>query len=56
MSDSAQSAFGAATSKAGNQYAKATDNAQLQAEDAFNSAVGTWSEVREWNPWKIEQY
>jgi hypothetical protein len=44
--DSAKSAFGAATSSAGNQYAKATDDAQLKAEDAFNTAVGTWSEVR----------
>jgi hypothetical protein len=43
--DSAKSAFGAATSSAGNQYAKATDDAQLKAEDAFNAAVGTWSEV-----------
>jgi hypothetical protein len=43
---SGASAFGAATSSAGNQYAKATDDAQLKAEDAFNSAVGTWSESR----------
>jgi len=42
----AKSAFGAATSSANNQYAKATDDAQLKAEDAFNSAIGTWSEVR----------
>jgi hypothetical protein len=45
-SASGASAFGAATSSAGNQYAKATDDAQLKAEDAFNSAVGTWSAVR----------
>jgi hypothetical protein len=42
----AKSAFGAATSSASNQYAKATDDAQLKGEDAFNSAIGTWSEVR----------
>ena len=46
-SASGESAFGAATSKAGNQYAQATDDAQLIAEDAFNSAVGTWSNVSE---------
>merc|ERR1711964_403196 len=36
---SAASAFGAATTRAGNEYAKA-------AEDAFNNAVDTWSESR----------
>jgi hypothetical protein len=45
-SASGASAFGAATSSAGNQYAKATDDAQLKAEDAFNSAIGYWSESR----------
>jgi hypothetical protein len=40
------SAFGAATSSAGNQYAKATDDAQLKAEHAFNEAIGTWSDSR----------
>lgn len=45
ISYSAKSAFGAATSSASNQYAKATDDAQLKAEDAFNSAIGTWSDV-----------
>lgn len=43
---SASSAFGAATSKAGNQFAKATDYASLAAQDAFNQAAGTWSESR----------
>jgi len=43
---SAASAFGAATSSAGNAYASATDDAQLKAEDAFNSAASTWSESR----------
>jgi len=45
-SASGASAYGAASSKAGNQYAKATDDAQLKAEDLFNTAVGTWSESR----------
>lgn len=43
---SGSSAFNAATTKAGNQYAKATDDAQLKGDDAFNSAVGTWSDSR----------
>jgi len=43
---SVSSAFGAATTKAGNQYAQATDDAQLKGEDAFNQAVGTWSDSR----------
>lgn len=45
-SDSEASAFGAATSKAGNQFAKATDAASGGIEDAFNVASGTWSESR----------
>ncbi len=45
-SNSGASAFGAATSRAGNEYAKATDDASLKAEDLFNKAIGTWSEVR----------
>jgi hypothetical protein len=43
---SGASAYSAATSSAGNQYAKATDDAQLKVEDAFNSAIATWSDVR----------
>lgn len=43
---SATSAYGAATSSAGNQFAKASDDAQLKAEDAFNEAVGFWSNSR----------
>ena len=43
---SASSAFGAATSKAGNQFAQATDDASMKSEDAFNAAVGTWSDSR----------
>jgi hypothetical protein len=39
-------AFGAATSKAGNEYAKATDDAKLMANDAFDKAIESWSETR----------
>lgn len=46
VSYSASSMFGAATSRAGNEYAKATTNAQLKAQDAFDAAVGTWSDSR----------
>jgi len=45
-SSSGVSAFGAATSMAGNQFAKATDDAQLKGQDAFHAAVDTWSESR----------
>jgi len=45
-SASEPSAFGAATTAAGNQYAKATDNAQLEVDDAFNSAAASWSDSR----------
>ncbi|KAG9233861.1 putative stress response protein ish1 [Amylocarpus encephaloides] len=44
--DSASSAFGAATSSASNQYARASDDAYLKSEDAFNSAIETWSDSR----------
>ena len=43
---SVSSGFGAASSKAGNEFAKATDDAQLMSEDAFNSAIDSWSESR----------
>lgn len=43
---SASSAFGAATSNAENQFAKATDSASLAAQDAFNSVVNSWSDSR----------
>lgn len=46
VSYSASSVFGAATSKAGNEYAKATTNAQLKTQDAFDAAVGAWSDSR----------
>lgn len=45
-SASASSAFGAATTKANNEFAKATDDAQLKSQDAFDQAVGTWSDSR----------
>ncbi|KAH6678255.1 putative stress response protein ish1 [Halenospora varia] len=43
---SAKSAYGAATSSAANEYAKATDDAAMKADDLFNSAIATWSESR----------
>jgi len=46
VSASAASAFGAATSKAGNAYAKATDDASLMADHAFEEATNTWSNSR----------
>lgn len=46
VSYSASSIFGAATTKAGNQYAQATDDAQLKAQGAFDAAVSTWSDSR----------
>ena len=42
----AAKAFGAATSNAQNQYAKATDSASLAAQDAFYQAADLWSETR----------
>jgi len=45
-SGSVASAYGAATSSAGNQFAKATDDAALKAEDLFNTGVNSWSESR----------
>ncbi|RMZ81769.1 hypothetical protein DV738_g2062, partial [Chaetothyriales sp. CBS 135597] len=46
VASSASGAFGAATSKAGNQFAKASHDASAAAEDAFNAAINTWSESR----------
>jgi hypothetical protein len=37
---------GAATSSAGNQFAKATDSASLMIQEAFNKATETWSHSR----------
>uniref|UniRef100_A0A0D6R640 SAP domain-containing protein n=1 Tax=Araucaria cunninghamii TaxID=56994 RepID=A0A0D6R640_ARACU len=45
-SASGASAYGAASSKAGNEYAKATDDASLAADHAFDEAANTWSESR----------
>lgn len=45
-SASGASAFGAATSNVGNQYTKATDSASLAYQEAFNGAIGTWTESR----------
>jgi hypothetical protein len=44
--DAAQDAFGAATTKAGNEYARATDNAKLKIEDGFETALNGWSDSR----------
>jgi hypothetical protein len=46
IADSATSAFGAATSNAANQFAKATDSASMKAEDLFNTGVASWSDSR----------
>lgn len=46
VSDKASSAFGAATSNAQNQYARASDSASLAAQDAFNQATEKWSDTR----------
>lgn len=39
-------AYGAATSSAGNEYARASNSASLAAREAFNEAVDTWTESR----------
>lgn len=46
VSGSAASAYGAATSSAGNEFAKATDDAALKAEHVFNTGVDSWSDSR----------
>lgn len=46
VSGKASSAFGAATSNAQNQYAKATDSASLQAQHAFEETINAWSSSR----------
>jgi hypothetical protein len=45
-SASATSVVGAATSKAGNEWARATEDAKLKADDAFDAVVQTWSDSR----------
>jgi Putative nuclear envelope organisation protein len=46
VSASAASAYGAATSRAGNEFARATDDVQLKTEYAFDAVVEQWSESR----------
>ena len=46
LSASGASAYGAATSSAGNQFAKATDSAASTGQDAFDDVVNTWSDSR----------
>lgn len=46
VADKAADAYGAATTRAGNEYARATDAASEAASDAFNNAIGAWSESR----------
>lgn len=43
---SVTSAYGAATSKAGNEYARAKDDAGMKFEHLFNSAIEKWSDTR----------
>ncbi|KAJ5158458.1 Stress-responsive protein Ish1 [Penicillium coprophilum] len=45
-SSAVEDAFGAATTKAGNEYARATDFAKLKIEDAFETALSGWSNSR----------
>ncbi|KAJ5601522.1 hypothetical protein N7510_011056 [Penicillium lagena] len=45
-STEAEEILGAATTRAGNEYARATDDARLKAEDQFNNAIQTWSDSR----------
>lgn len=46
VASKASKGFGAATTNAQNQFAKATDSASLAAQDAFNQAVYLWSDSR----------
>jgi hypothetical protein len=46
MGEDVAGQFGAATSRAGNEFAKATDSATLRSKEAFNEAVNTWSDSR----------
>ncbi|ODH53423.1 hypothetical protein GX48_00253 [Paracoccidioides brasiliensis] len=45
-SSSISSAYGAATSKAGNEFARTTEDAELNMEDMFNAAIKQWSDSR----------
>lgn len=46
VSSSMSDMYEAATSSAGNQFAKATDDVRLRAYDAFDKAVAVWSDSR----------
>ncbi|RAL15530.1 double-strand break repair enhancer MSC1 [Aspergillus homomorphus CBS 101889] len=46
LSSTATEVIGAATTKAGNEYARATDAAQYKGQEAFDSLVESWSESR----------
>lgn len=45
-SAAASEAVGAATTKAGNEYARATDDVKLKAEEGFDISIKTWSDSR----------
>ncbi|KAL4873450.1 hypothetical protein BDV12DRAFT_192430 [Aspergillus spectabilis] len=45
-SSTASDYIGAATTRAGNEYAKATDNAELKSQEAFDTAIKYWSDSR----------
>ncbi|KEZ46739.1 hypothetical protein SAPIO_CDS0015 [Scedosporium apiospermum] len=46
LGEDAAGKLGAATSSAGNEFAKATDSAALKLQDAFNKATELWSHSR----------
>lgn len=46
LGDDVAGKVNAATTSAGNQFAKATDSAAMMYEDAFNKATSTWSHSR----------
>lgn len=46
VSSAASEAYGAATTRAGNEFAKATDDVKLKVEDQFDAAIKTWSDSR----------
>ena len=46
IASSASSAFGAATTAAGNEFAKASDDLSLKSGSTFDEAIGIWSDSR----------
>ncbi|PYI20528.1 hypothetical protein BO99DRAFT_401677 [Aspergillus violaceofuscus CBS 115571] len=46
LSSTASEFIGAATTKAGNEYARATDAAQYKSQEAFDSLIESWSDSR----------